>query len=346
MATKFKKGITYLIDTVNDKITTKLCYRSGFMASLYYLFFSKAFYREHKAVLSGKVRHLNEKNNAYLLVRNTHRLEKGLLMRPRKEIFGKAYIGETVETFLEIHKNNLGPDKQLKWSHDVLQTYFGAITVDEETEPLKKKFETVSTENPTENEEKRAIPYRRKMEEFSDISYDKFYKLTRQRRSVRWFKDKKVPRELLDKAILAAGQSPSACNRQPFEYRIIDDPKYIAKAVNLPMGTKGYGHALPVFIVVVGNLDAYFSERDRHLIYVDSSLANMALMLALETLGLSSCPINWPDIELREKKMQQFLNLKNHQRPIMCIGVGYPDEKGMVGHSEKRDLNNLRKYNL
>jgi nitroreductase len=107
---------------------------------------------------------------------------------------------------------------------------------------------------------------------------------------------------------MAANQSPSACNRQPFSFRIID-LDHVKTGVKLPMGTTGYGHTIPVFVVIVGNFDAYFDERDRHIIYIDASLAAMAMMFALETLGLSSCSITWPDIEEWEKKMESFLKL-------------------------------------
>jgi nitroreductase len=98
-------------------------------------------------------------------------------------------------------------------------------------------------------------------------------------------------------------------------------------------------------VVIVGNLDAYYDERDRHVIYIDASLAAMSLMLALETLGLSSCAINWPDLEAREKKMERFLSLNKYQRPVMCLGIGYPDPEGMVAFSEKRPLHQIRTYN-
>ena len=72
----------------------------------------------------------------------------------------------------------------------------------------------------------------------------------------------------------------------------------------------GMATYIPVFIVVVGNLDAYDSERDRHL-FILMVLCQYGIYVGIETLGLSSCSINWPDIEQREKKMDKFLNLKN-----------------------------------
>ena len=98
--------------------------------------------------------------------------------------------------------------------------------------------------------------------------------------------------------------SPSACNRQPFEFRIFDKPELVEQVSSMPMGTQGFNHNFHnYYCCVVGKLRAYFNERDRHVIYIDASLAAMSFMYALETLELSSCPINWPDIEMREQKM-------------------------------------------
>src|SRR5690606_13920170 len=81
-----------------------------------------------------------------------------------------------------------------------------------------------------------SVPYQRVENDKSSIVFDEFYKLTRQRRSVRWFLKQPVPRDLIDKAIMAAGQSPSACNRQPYEFRVFDDSKLVGELVKLPMG--------------------------------------------------------------------------------------------------------------
>lgn len=134
-------------------------------------------------------------------------------------------------------------------------------------------------------------------------------------------------------------------NHRPFEFLVVDDSELMKEMPRIPMIIKGYERNITMMVVTVGNLDAYFDERDRHVIYVDASLANMTFMLALETLDLSSCPINWPDIENLEKRMEKALKLQSHQRPIMCIAVGFPDPEGMVAYSEKRHIEKIRRYN-
>jgi nitroreductase len=98
-------------------------------------------------------------------------------------------------------------------------------------------------------------------------------------------------------------------------------------------------------IVVVGDLSNYFSSRDRHTMYIDASLSVMAFLYALETIGLSSVVINWPDFGLLEKKMKKKLNLKTYERPIMLLAVGYAKEDGMIPCSKKKPLEELRSYN-
>jgi nitroreductase len=131
----------------------------------------------------------------------------------------------------------------------------------------------------------------------------------------------------------------------PYEFRIFDDPAMVKTVAGIPFGAAGYAHNIPTIIVVVGKLHSYFSPRDRHVIYVDASLAVMPFMMALETLGLSSSPINWPDFEPLERKMQKTLHLEDDERVIMLIAVGYADPEGLVAFSQKKELDVFRSYN-
>jgi nitroreductase len=189
-------------------------------------------------------------------------------------------------------------------------------------------------------------PYARDLDEPPPVAYDDLLALAYRRRSVRWFLPTAVPRELIDRAITVADLSPSACNRQPFEYRVFDDPELIARVAAIPKGTRGFAHGFPAFVVLVGRMRAFFSERDRHLIYIDGALGAMALMLALESLGLSSCPINWADDAEQERDMTRTLGLAPDERVVMCLALGYPDPEAMVPYSAKKPLDRIRRYNL
>ena len=78
---------------------------------------------------------------------------------------------------------------------------------------------------------------------------------------------------------------------------------------------------------------------------MDSSLAAMQFILALETLGLSSSVINWPDFEPLEAKMQRRLSLDTSDRVVMLIAFGYAHDEGLVPYSAKKSLDTFRRYN-
>jgi nitroreductase len=320
-------------------------------ATLYSLVGFGTFNREQYAVLSGRRAYYENLRRARAshveLRRNVHRLEKGILMRPRRDTFAKDYILETVEYYRTAVRR--GPQdpvldaSELQWAHDVLAEYFAIITVaDPVVDRARAVFESLehSTTDGT------AKPYEHGSIPDSGITYEQMMALAMQRRSVRWFLDKPVERDLVDKALLVARQSPTACNRLPFEFLVFDDPDQVQKVASIPFGAAGYSHQIPTIIVVKGRLDSYFSPRDRHVIYIDAALAAMGFMYALETLGLSSSVINWPDFEPLEAKMAKTLGLEPYERVVMLIAVGYADPTGLVAFSQKKDLDVLRTYNV
>jgi iodotyrosine deiodinase len=52
-----------------------------------------------------------------------------------------------------------------------------------------------------------------------------FYELIRKQHSVRDFSSKKVPRDIIEQCILAAGTAPSGANHQPWHFCVIGDSK-------------------------------------------------------------------------------------------------------------------------
>lgn len=343
---KILKKVKKIVNFFDEKVVGVVS-NYKFLSAIYYLM-QPSFWREEKAVLSGRSQYYQnskmEKGNEFRLRRNVHRLEKGILMRPRRDVFAESYIQETVNNFITLKQ--LKPHSaSLKWANDVLMNYF-QVTNDNLSNTIKKaKNDFFDNKLSISSNEKKMVPYTRKKEGLPNISVDDFEKLANYRRSVRWFLNKKVEYDVLSKAIKIASQSPSACNRLPYQYRIIDEKEKVQRIASNAMGTAGYLNNIPTIIAIVGDLSAYPNERDRHLIYIDSSLSAMSFVYALELQGVASCIINWPDIEKREKKITKLLNLKSYERVTMLIAVGYEDSEGMVAYSKKKDLKDICKYN-
>jgi len=305
--------------------------------------------REQFAVLSGRrayYKNLGRERSTHVeLRRNVHRLEKGILMQPRRDVFARDYIEETVEYYAKALRRPATMSHldagEMQWAHDVIAEYFSIVT---DTDATVTRSRAAFDSLPAYGTPSAVHPYPQGQLPKTDITYEQILQLAESRRSVRWFEDRPVERELIDKALLVARQSPSACNRLPYEYLVFDDPQTVQKIAGIPFGAAGYAHQIPTVIVVKGDLSNYFSPRDRHVPYIDASLATMGFIYALETLGLSSSCINWPDFEPLEARMAKTLQLKPHERVIMLLAVGYADPNALVAYSKKKSLDNLRRF--
>lgn len=117
------------------------------------------------------------------------------------------------------------------------------------------------------------------------------------RRSIRSFiKEKKVEPEKVDILLRAAMQAPSACNKQPWEFLILDDEKVIDSIAPID---KHYVLAAkaPLVIIVLGNEKTTYRGENGLAWYpqdLSASIQNM-LLQAVE-LGLGSVWIGtYPD---------------------------------------------------
>jgi nitroreductase len=311
------------------------------------------FNREQYAVLSGRrayYKNLSAPRITHVeLRRNVHRLEKALTMEPRRPVFARDYILETIDFYANALNGSSGKDgidpAELTWAHHVLDAYFDTVDHSEpKVERARNAYEALPAPS-TIDIDRHLTPYAHADVTHSDVTYDQLLALARQRRSTRWYQDRPVPHELIDNALVVGREAPTACNREPFYFRVFDDPEKIHTLTSIVQGTDGYGHQIPTLIVVTGRFDSYFSPRDRHAPYIDASLAAMQFMLALETQGLSSSVVNWPDFEPLELRMQKTLGLKPYERVLFLISVGYPRDDGAVPSSVKKSLPALRSYN-
>lgn len=291
----------------------------------------------------------NPGRSSPILRRNVHRLEKGLSMPGRRPVFGEKYILETVEVFARLAARPDAEHEELRWARDVLTRYFQVVTpaqgavADAESAFLRVPLVATRTGDPATS-----IPY-----PSSELAPRvtavgaplpdpaSFLALCMARRSQRWFSDRMVAPEVLESAMKAALQAPSACNRQPFTFHAAIGRDIIRKISSLPLGTEGFGEDLPVLIAVIGDLANYAEPRDRHLIFVDAALAAMQFMLSITAQGLGSVPINWPDIPENHDALRRLLGLADHEVPVMLIGVGHPLPDGMIPYSAKRSVSDM-----
>ena len=324
-----------------------LASKSNLISGLYYLAFP-GFYGEHRAVLSGRFlnkKAINNYGSSFQLRRNIHRIEKGLVMRPRREFFAESFIYETICLYGEATKSKVFDCNESKWASDVLDEYFSVVNFSPVIEKSYNKYKSFKDGfySAVVNKKSSVMykPYLYKELPSRVVGFDDLECLFIRRRSVRWYEEKNVPYELITKAVDIACLAPSACNRQPFRFMFCNNKESVFEIAECVGGTSGFSKNIPGIIVAVGDLSAFIHERDRHLIYIDTSLAVMQLMLALETLGISSCPINWPDINENEVKIKKIIELEEYEKVGLLLAVGYADVSGGIPYSKKKKSKNI-----
>jgi nitroreductase len=310
------------------------------LARPYYALISNRFSREQRAVIAGIRRHqypARARQLQYRMRRGIHRLEKGLSMRERRPVFGLDYIAQVVRDYCLIRSSGLDAAETLAdemyWYEAVLDRYFTGCNTDK-PHFVRAKAEYVAARRMPPAQLHRS-PYLASERPAPAVTSAQFEQLAIRRRSVRWFNQQPVERSTLETAAVTAAQSPSACNRQSVRIELYDKPEDARRIGRLPPGAAGLYQNFPALAVLIGDLSAYAYERDRHAIYVDGGLKAMTFMYALESMGLSTCALNWPDNGHLDNRAAKELGLEMHERVVLMIAIGHADPDGLVPYSHK-----------
>jgi nitroreductase len=149
------------------------------------------------------------------------------------------------------------------------------------------------------------------------------------RRSIRQYKDGAVDRETM-KTILECGiNAPNGMNRQSWEVRVIDTPETMEKIISLmsagnpdvdPGAVKGCFRGAPTMIFIANDPSYDCSP-------IDCGLLSENIMLSGWSLGVGSVCLGSPIRFLKNsQEAMAMLGFSEGFIPIICIGMGYPDE--------------------
>lgn len=298
-----------------------------------------------RALYEGISINKSQQASLYNFRRNIHRLEKGLSYKKVKPVFAEDYIEETVTLLERGIESEAFDGGTLSWGIAVLNNYFQVASHEGVIQEAYKRFCSLGLVN----KKPENIPYTESTRPPLSVTYEDMYQLAVRRRSVRIYQEKKVEYKTVVKAMEIAALSPSACNRQSFKFLFFNEAEIVSKIKNVTFGVVGY--ELPSIIVIVGCYQGYFEERDLNAPMVDASLAAMSFCFAAETLGLGTVCINWPSMTELDRKIRKIIEIKSDEFVVMFMGVGYPDPKGKIPYSAKKNadrliLNNERAHEI
>jgi nitroreductase len=139
------------------------------------------------------------------------------------------------------------------------------------------------------------------------------------RRSIRSFTDKLVSREDIDLLIRAAMQAPSAMNRKPWCFMVIDEEDTMNKLFSHPAFTGKIKEA-KAFILVLADLDKTTSR----LFHQDLAAATQNILLEATHLGIGSYWIGVYETDTRYDAVKEIFNLPTNIEPFSLVALGYP----------------------
>lgn len=146
-------------------------------------------------------------------------------------------------------------------------------------------------------------------------------KLLFERRSIRQWKEKKVPEWMIKRIIEAGLAAPNACNMQCQRFLVLDDKEGMSPI-------KGDVSLPPVKIVICQDMRIYrwmgFPKKFPQNIYFDAAAAADHMLLMAHALGLGGCWLT--HTKEQAEKLRKHYGLPEYFRMNTHIAIGWPDE--------------------
>ncbi len=207
---------------------------------------------------------------------------------------------------------------------------------------------------------------------------ESLFHLLRERRSVRKFEDRAVPREVLEKVLDAAVLAPSASNKQPWRFFVLEDRDALralaaeVRAEKERIGTHiaedfapsflAYGDYFTRFedaplviapaarpLAVLSNLvaDTLDDETKRTISRMEvesgligTSLAVGNILLAAHALGLGASAMTGPMIA--RAAVSRAFGIPDGWSVVALVALGYPAE--VPNKTERKDAKSVTRY--
>jgi nitroreductase len=137
------------------------------------------------------------------------------------------------------------------------------------------------------------------------------------RRQVRAYAEQPIERDALERVVRAGARSPSARNRQRWDFVVVTDREQLARLSRVWRGAAWVGGAAAAIALVVPATD---DPGEREGIRFDLGQAVMSMLLAATDLGLGSGQAGCEDQDLA----RAVLGLPADRECAMLVAVGVP----------------------
>ena len=148
------------------------------------------------------------------------------------------------------------------------------------------------------------------------------------RRSVREYKEKAIPKDILEKIVDAGRFAATARNIQPWEFVVATEKAALKKIGEIAETDR--------FIAQSGACIAVFCSDTKYYLE-DGSAATENILLAATALGVASCWVAG-DKKPYCSQISSLLNVSPSYKLVSLISLGYPESEKVFKVVEKRSL--------
>ncbi len=159
-----------------------------------------------------------------------------------------------------------------------------------------------------------------------------------ERMSIRKFKSRKIDKEKLNSILEAGRRAPSAKNRQPWRFVVIQDKELRKKIEKAAFGQEHVGQAPDIIAVCSTNI-GYRMPNGQLSYPVDISFAASFMMFQAQHEGLGSCVVTTFD----EAKVKELITVPYSMRIVLLLLIGYPDEVPFP--PDRKKIRSITSYN-
>lgn len=277
------------------------------------------------------------------IIRQVHSIEKGLSIRAPRLGFGLSKLDQLFSDIAAYQALDTEDLECLKFARDAIEAYLDFHEKQgfesAELKEVGKRYEALKNNLPEDDTPFGGV----KTLNFSDLDYDisNVEKLFTTRSSVRDFSGTPVDEKVIEKAILLAQCSPSACNRQGVRVYSIDARQYIKESGANMEGIGGFAEDADRFLLITAKRSAYtVTERNQHI--VSASMFAAYLTLTLHAYHVAVCAVQrslmpnpvWD-------KLQKTHNIPEDEQIVMMLAVGNFKESAVVPQSKRFSFNKI-----
>ncbi len=161
-----------------------------------------------------------------------------------------------------------------------------------------------------------------------------FYNVIRKRRSIRKYLPDLVPDEVMQRILEAVKAAPTACNRQPFEFLLVQSDQArdtVCECYSVP-----WLREAPLIAVALGNRSQAWQRLDGTSAHtIDVAIAMEHFVLAAAAEGLGTCWVCAFD----QSRLHRALELDQDWDVVALTPIGYPAET--PGDVSRKPINEL-----